>query len=80
MITPAEAEQLANKTITEYVNACRCDTTEDAANALMKLASMCGLAMCAVAGQKDAVDRMQGTTNYIARPEHAGPWKRSTVQ
>jgi len=75
MITQAEAEKLANKAVTDYVNSCHCDTMEDAANALMKLASMCGMAMCAVVGQVEAVARMEGTAAYIARPEHSGPWK-----
>lgn len=52
---------------------------EDAANVLMKLASMCGLAMCAVVGQEEAVNRMQGATNHISRAENSS-WKKETVQ
>ena len=69
MITPKEAERLANQTITDYVNACACDSNENVANVLMKLASMCGLAMCATVGQEEAVARMIGTANYIANQE-----------
>jgi len=80
VIKPKEAEKLANKTVEEYVNSCDCKNEQDVANVLMKLASMCGLGMCAVVGQKEAVDRMQGTTNHIAKNEGIADWKRSTVQ
>lgn len=76
MITPQQAEQLAKRTVTDYVNQCGCRDTQDAANALMKLASMCGLAMCATVGQQEAVARMQGTLEHVKKPENAGPWKR----
>jgi len=66
MITPQQAEELANQTIEDYVNACRCEDDQDVANVLMKLASMCGLGMCATVGQEEAVARMQGTTDHIA--------------
>ena len=74
MITPKEAEDLAQSTIENYVNTCGCATTGDVANALMKLASMCGLGMCAVVGQPDAVARMEGTTNYIRKAQEGKNW------
>lgn len=80
MITPSDAEILATKTIEAYINECQCGSEKDIANVLMKLASMCGLAMCAVVGQEDAVNRMQGTTNRIAAPENAAKWNRDVVQ
>ena len=67
MITASEAENLANKTVSEYVRKCECETHEDVANVVMQLASKCGLVMCSSVGQEEAVSRMQGTTNYIAR-------------
>ncbi|MEE7625402.1 hypothetical protein V3O24_04450 [Methylobacter sp. Wu8] len=76
MITPQEAEKLAAETIKNYMNACQLQTTQDAGNALMKLVSMAGLAMCATVGQKEAVDRLQGTAAYIAQPKYSGPWKQ----
>lgn len=75
MVSQAEAEALAQKFMQEYVNACKCDTTEDVGNVLMKLVSVAGIAMIAVEGHETAVSRMQGTANYIARPEHARVWK-----
>lgn len=80
MITPEEAEKLAHKTVEDYMYSCDCDTTEDAANALMKLASMCGLAMRATVGQDEAVKRLQGTTDYIAKPEHAESQNKNPVK
>lgn len=80
MITPEEAEKLATDAVESYVNQCGCLNDQDAANALMKLASMCGVAMCAVVGQDEAVARLQGTTNHIASEKHSASWKRQVVQ
>lgn len=80
MITASEAEKLANKTVEDYVNACGCQNEQDVANVLMKLASMCGLGMCAVVGQDEAVARLQGTTNHIASARHSETWKPAVVQ
>ncbi len=77
MITQAEAEILANKTVQEYVHSCQCDNEQDVANVLMKLVSMCGLDLCAVVGQPEAVDRLQGTTNYIAKTQKGKHWKKA---
>lgn len=80
MITPQEAEVVANRIVGEYLTACKLDTQQQAGDALMKLVSMCGLAMCATVGQADAVARLEGTAAYIARPEHGRGWKREAVQ
>ena len=80
MITAQQAEHLANKTIEDYVNACGCRNEQDVANVLMKLASMCGLGMCAVVGQPEAASRMQGTADYIGAALAGQNWKRETVQ
>lgn len=79
MITPKEAEKLAQKTMQDYVEQCKCNNNEDVANVLMKLVSMCGLGMCAVSGQEDAVSRLQGTTNYIAKTQEGKNWVRQPV-
>lgn len=75
MVTPKEAEELAQKAIQNYLNACHLQTVEDAGNALMKLVSVAGLMMCATVGQDDAVARLQGTAAHIAKPKFSGPWK-----
>lgn len=79
MITPQEAETLARDLVQQYLTACKLDRQEQAGDALMKLVSVCGVAMCATVGQREAVARLEGTTDFIAQPEHAGPWKRSPV-
>lgn len=75
MITPQAAEALAQKTMQDYVNACKCDTPQDVGNALMKLVSMCGLGMCATVGQPEAVARLEGTTAYIGKTEAGKTWR-----
>lgn len=79
MITPQQAEALAQKTMQDYVNQCGCATTEDVGNALMKLVSMCGLGMCATVGQADAVARLQGTANYIAKTQKGKQWNAQAI-
>lgn len=80
MITPKEAEVLAHQTLEAYVNKCGCKNTRDVANVLMKLASMCGLGMCAVVGREESVDRMQQTTDYIAKAQAGKHWKVETIK
>lgn len=75
MLTPAEVEPLAQKAMQDFVNACNCQTREDVANVLMKLASMCGLGMCAVVGQADAVAKLQGTADHIAKAQAGKNWR-----
>lgn len=80
MITPKEAEVLAHQTLEEFVNKCGCMNTQDVANVMMKLASMCGLGMCAVVGRDEAVDRMQQTTDYIAKAQAVKNWTIKTTR
>lgn len=80
MITSAEAEVLAHTTVENYVAQCGCMTTQDLANVLMKLASMCGIGMAAVVGQEEAVSRMQGTTDHIANAKLEVEWTRTPIQ
>lgn len=75
MITPQEAEALAQKVMQDYVNACKCDTVQDVGNALMKLVSMCGLGMCATVGHTEAVQRLEGTAAYIAKTQEGKNWR-----
>jgi len=75
MVTPKEAEALAQQAIQNYLNACHLQTVEDSGNALMKLCSVAGLMMCATIGQDEAVARLQGTAAHIAKPKFSGAWK-----
>lgn len=79
MVTPEEAELLSKKFMEGYINACKCDTTQDVGNVLMKLVSMCGLGMCAVVGQPEAVARLNGTALYIAKAQEGKQWKCERV-
>lgn len=73
MITAKEAEKRAHALIENYVNGAGCGSTEDIANVLMKLASMAGLAMAAVAGREEAVARMNACTVNVASAEVLTP-------
>ena len=75
MITPQEAEALAQKAMQDYVNACKCETVQDAGNALMKLVSICGLGMCATVGPAEAVQRLEGTAAYISKTQEGKNWR-----
>ena len=75
MITPRDAETLAQQTMQRYVAECKCGTPEDVGNALMKLVSMCGLGMCATVGQEEAVARLQGTADYISTASAGKNWQ-----
>jgi hypothetical protein len=80
MITPHEADGLAKRMVTEYINTCECDTEQDVANVLMKLSSMCGMTMCAVVGHEEAFARMDGTAKYIKAAGANIVWKKARVQ
>ncbi len=79
-LNAAEVEPLAQQAMQDYVKACGCNSTQDVANVLMKLVSMCGLGMCATVGQGEAVDRLQGTTDYIAKAQDGVHWKMERAQ
>lgn len=79
MVTPKEAEILAQQAIQNYLNACCLQTATDAGNALMKLCSVAGLVMCATVGQEEAVARLEGTAAYIGQPQFSGGWKMGKV-
>lgn len=74
MVTQDEAEALAQQAMQDYVAKCGCNSTEEVGNALMKLVSMCGLGMCAIVGQPEAVARLEGTAAYIAKTQAGANW------
>ena len=76
MVTPAQAEELAQHYMEQYVKACNCQTNQDVANVLMKLTSMCGLGMMAIVGQDEAVARIEGDAQFIAKFNHAVEWQQ----
>jgi hypothetical protein len=80
MIDPKSAEALAQQTMQDYVNKCGCETHQDIANVLMKLVSMCGLGMCATVGREEAVSRLEGTAQHIAKAQAGVNWKKEKLQ
>lgn len=60
-----EIEKRAVMLLAQLVAEAECETNEDRANVMMKMASVCGVSMCRVVGHSEAVLRMQGTTDFI---------------
>lgn len=65
--TPAEAEELAKKAVSDYLTACRIEKPDPEAigNYLMKLASVAGCLMADAEGSQTAFDRLIGTAIFI---------------
>jgi len=72
MITPREAEALARSIAADYIIACRCESSNDVANAMMMMMSVAGMTTAAHVGTREAVQRMEGTTDFIARQNIVG--------
>lgn len=70
MVTQQEAEELAKRHMQDYLNACSLNTAADAGNALMKLCSVAGVALCATVGYDEAVARLYATAQFIERRMH----------
>lgn len=64
MITPEQVRPLAKKAMEDFINTCNCETREDAANALMTLAGIAGVAMCMLVGKEDTLNRMAGVVEF----------------
>ncbi len=80
MITELEAEDLATKHVQDYVKACKCDTTEDLANALMKMLSITAHSIIVTQGQDSAVAMLDWTARHLAKPEFSAPYRKEIVQ
>jgi hypothetical protein len=78
--TPAEAEQLAQKLIGDYLTACRMTDPAQIGNYLMKLASVAGVLMARVEGRDTAVERLLGTAAFIGKTMPAEPAQLHRVQ
>ena len=74
MIDRDEAQRRAQNLIKEYLYEAAPTDMQDAGNLLMMLASAVGLTLVQAVGEAEAVRRMQGTVDYIARfPEGRAP-------
>ena len=67
MIKSKEAEVLACGTVKTYLTSCDCKTPQDIANVLMMLTSVCGLCTLQHVGKDEAVARLRGTANFVAK-------------
>lgn len=63
--TQDEAEKLAQKAVSEYLNACRMTDATNLSNYLMKLVSVAGCVMANAEGADDAFDRLLGTAQFV---------------
>ncbi|WP_110946450.1 hypothetical protein [Pseudomonas bohemica] len=71
MVTPDQAEVIANKAVEDYINACKPQSIEDAGQVLLKLLSMTGLALCAARGQPGAVAAIESVAAHISQEKYA---------
>lgn len=78
--TPDEAEKLATKAVSDYLNACRMDSAENLGNYLMKLASVVGVAMARAEGSDMAAARLMGTASFIAQNMPKQPARITPLQ
>lgn len=79
LISQSDAEELAKTTLQNFVDACNCQSTQDVANVLMKACSVAGVMICAVVGQTEAVQRIAGTAEFIAKQKF-GKFHKDTIQ
>lgn len=78
--TPAEAEELAKKAVSDYLTACRMTDRDQIGNYLMKLCSVSGVVMAQAEGSAEAVARLQGTAEFVRRTMPTVPAALRPVQ
>lgn len=69
MITPDQAEELAQHTVELYLNQCLPRDAEECGKALIKLFSMCGLALVGVVGREQALHIAEATMENMSRQD-----------
>ena len=77
--TPDEAEALAKKAVTDYLNACGMTDGAQVGNYLMKLASVTGVLMANAEGSEAAFDRLLGTAQFVLKTMPKQPSKLKPV-
>lgn len=78
--TPAEAEYLAKKAVSEYLNSCRMADATNLGNYLMKLVSVAGVVMANAEGSVEAALRLQATAAFILKTMPKEPAALQPVQ
>jgi predicted RNase H-like HicB family nuclease len=75
--TPAEAEELAKRSVEAYLTACCMNDGAQIGNYLMKLCSVAGVVMAQAEGSEAAADRLTGTAAFVFKTM---PKKPSTLR
>jgi hypothetical protein len=82
--SPAEAEEIAARAVSEYLAACRIAAGENEAemigNYLMKLVSVAGVLMAQAEGGAEAALRLEGTARFIFKSMPRKPSKIVRMQ
>lgn len=78
--TPAEAEELAKKAVSDYLTACRMTDRDQISNYLMKLCSVAGVTMANADGADDAFNRLLGTAQFVLKTMPKKPAKLVPLQ
>lgn len=65
MITPQQAEELAKKAVSNYLNDCNLQDASQIGDVLMKLCSVAGVLMAQAEGSETACDRLVGTAEFV---------------
>jgi hypothetical protein len=80
MTTPQQAEELAKKAVSDYLNACNLQDASQIGNVLMKLCSVAGVLMAQAEGSEAACDRLVGTAEFVLNSMPREPAQLRTVQ
>lgn len=67
MIDRDEAQQRAQNLVKEFLYEAQPGDMHDAGNLLMLLASVVGLTLVQAVGHQQAIERLQGTVDYITK-------------
>ena len=79
-LTAPEAEELAKRTVEQYLNACRMSERAQIGNYLMKLCSVAGVVMAQAEGSTEAALRLQGTAEFIHKTMPKKPARLERIQ
>jgi hypothetical protein len=78
--TPSEAEELAKKLVSTYLDACQMTDINQIGNYLMKLCSVAGVVMAQAEGSEKAPDRLCATAAFVFKAMPKTPSTLHPVQ
>lgn len=79
MVTQKEIDELAETFLKNYIKSCHCNSRQDVANVLMKMALFCGAGMCTVVGYAEGIERIEGVARYTAESEKDTVWNSQST-